>query len=241
LNVSGFKHYLTRNSIFKRINRAGIYWAICGWSFGLAQVGFQVELRENKEKERERGPVAGPSAWADVAKWPCSPMTTIGTTWVVVLLVYARAGSSGRKRSGQERTGGDRGRGLGEGELPTSGGASGSAQARVQGLSAASVTQGAASPVGLVSLGPATTVAAPGGPRQRKRVCKDGETTVIRIGKRGREKGVGDERSLARHPRGNHAGVVCSCEQRTEGCLGTLGEVLWEWMEWCEGVRRVES
>jgi hypothetical protein len=39
---------------------------------------------------------------------------------------------------------------------------------------------------------------------------------VSRTGKKGRDKGVGDERSLARHPRGNHAGVVCSGEQRPE-------------------------
>jgi hypothetical protein len=56
---------------------------------------------------------------------------------------------------------------------------------------------------------------------------------VSRIGKKEREKGVGDERSLARHPRGNYAGVVCSGEQRPEGCLGTLGEVFWERREWC--------
>jgi hypothetical protein len=44
-----------------------------------------------------------------------------------------------------------------------------------------------------ISLGPATTVAASGGPGQRKRVTLGLLNKVSRLRKRGREKGVGGE------------------------------------------------
>jgi hypothetical protein len=63
------------------------------------------------------------------------------------------------------------------------------------------------------AFGPARLATATGGSGHGKRVCQGGQNMATLMEWRGRGKRGRGERSLARHPCGNHAGVVYSGEQ----------------------------